>query len=382
MMVHEGDEAGRGRRMTRDKRIVVKVGTSTLTGADGRVDRGWIADLARQIAALRERGVHVIVVSSGAIAAGMETMGVTQRPTELTELQATAAIGQVRLIGTYCEVMADRDVPIAQVLLTRHDTGHRQSYLYACRTLERLLELDVVPVVNENDTTAVEEIKFGDNDTLAALVGVMVRADLVVLLTDIEGLYDRDPHARGDAELLERVDEITDAVVAAAGGSDSAHGTGGMATKLDAARILMKAGIPMVVCDGRREDVLLDAFAGKPVGTYFAGGQGEVDARKLWIAFARRPRGTVVVDAGARDALCLRGGSLLPAGVVRVDGSFGAGDPVSIADENGQQLARGLVGISSEDLQRVKGRRSSEIEATDPDLAGTEVVHRDRLVIL
>ncbi len=368
--------------MARDKRIVVKVGTSTLTDADGHVDRGWLASLARQTESLREDGARVVIVSSGAIAAGMETMDLAERPCELTELQATAAIGQVRLIGTYAEVMSERGIPVAQVLLTRHDTGDRQAYLYACRTLDRLLGLDVVPVINENDTTAVEEIRFGDNDTLAALVGVMVKADLVVLLTDIEGLYDRNPSAGDAAELLERVDEITDDVLAAAGCAGSEHGTGGMVTKLEAARILMKAGIPMVICDGRRPDVLLDAWRGEPVGTYFAGGHGEVEARKLWIAFARRPKGTVVVDAGASDALCLRGGSLLPAGVVRVEGVFRAGDAVTVADEAGRALARGLADIGSDDLARVKGRKSSEIEAISPDLAGKQVVHRDRLVIL
>jgi glutamate 5-kinase len=210
----------------------------------------------------------------------------------------------------------------------------------------------------------------------------MVHADLVVLLTDIEGLYDHDPQTADDAVLLERVHELTDEVVAAAGGSATEHGTGGMATKLDAARILMKAGIPMVVCDGRREDVLLDAFAGEPVGTYFAGGEGEVEARKLWIAFARHPKGTVVVDAGARAALCLRGTSLLPAGVVGTKGRFVVGDAVSIVDAAGEQIARGLTDVSSDDLERVKGHTSAEIASIAPDLAGREVVHRDRLVIL
>jgi len=368
--------------MSRGKRIVVKVGTSTLTGADGRVDRAWLADLARQTAELRRRGVDVVVVSSGAIAAGVEALGLPARPSELTGLQAAAAVGQVHLIGTYADVMATAGVPVAQILLTRHDTGHRQAYLFACRTLDRLLEMRVVPVVNENDTTAVEEIRFGDNDTLAALVGVMVKADLVVLMTDIEGLYDHDPGVDEDAVLLDHVDELTDEVMAAAGGTASANGTGGMATKLDAARILMKAGIPMVVCDGRRPDVLLDAFAGEPVGTYFAGGEGEVEARKLWIAFARHPLGTVVVDDGAREALCLRGTSLLPAGVLRVEGHFAAGDPVAIADGSGKQLARGLADVSSADLERIKGLRSDRIAECEPGLAGREVVHRDRLVIL
>jgi glutamate 5-kinase len=364
------------------KRIVVKVGTSTLTGADGRIDRAWLAELARQTAMLRERGAEVVIVSSGAIAAGVEALGLSSRPSDLTALQAAAAVGQVRLIGTYSDIMATRDVPVAQVLLTRHDTGHRQAYVFACRTLDRLLEMGVVPVINENDTTAVEEIRFGDNDTLAALAGVMVHADLVVLLTDIAGLYDHDPCQDEEAVLLERVDELTDDVLAAAGGAGSEHGTGGMATKLDAARILMKAGIPMVVCDGRRQDVLLDAFAGEPVGTYFAGGEGEVEARKLWIAFARHPMGDVVVDAGAREALCLRGTSLLPAGVVAVHGKFSAGDAVSIVDEAGGELARGLSDLSSEQLERVKGHTSADISRIAPGLAGRVVVHRDRLVIL
>jgi glutamate 5-kinase len=368
--------------MSRGKRIVVKVGTSTLTGADGRVDRAWLADLARQTSVLRERGVDVVVVSSGAIAAGVEALGLGGRPKELTGLQAAAAVGQVRLIGTYADVMGSVGVPVAQVLLTRHDTGHRQAYVFACRTLDRLLDMRVVPIVNENDTTAVEEIRFGDNDTLAALVGVMVRADLVVLLTDTGGLYDHDPSRDERAVLLEHVDELTDEVLAAAGGSGSQHGTGGMATKIGAARILMKAGIPMVVCDGRREDVLLHAFAGEPVGTYFAGGEGEIEARKLWIAFAGNPKGTIVVDAGAREALCLRGTSLLPAGVVRVEGRFAAGDPVAIADETGTQVARGLADVSSVDLERIKGLRSDRIAVSEPALAGREVVHRDRLVIL
>jgi glutamate 5-kinase len=367
--------------MVRGKRVVIKVGTSTLTGADGLIDRAWIADLARQAAALRAAGAHVVIVSSGAIAAGLETLGASERPTEITGLQATAAIGQVRLIGTYAEIFAEGGMPVAQVLLTRHDTGHRQTYVYACQTLERLLQMDVVPIVNENDTTAVEEIRFGDNDTLAALVGVMVHADLVVLLTDIEGLYDAHPDSEG-ASLLERVEELTDEVLAAAGGTGGLVGTGGMATKLDAARILMKAGIPMVVCDGRRADVVLDAYRGEPVGTYFAGGEGEVEARKLWIAFARDPKGSVFVDAGARDALCLRGKSLLPAGVVRVEGSFRAGDPVAILDESGRQVARGLSEVSSAELERMKGLKSSEIAEATPQLAGKGVVHRDRLVIL
>jgi glutamate 5-kinase len=210
----------------------------------------------------------------------------------------------------------------------------------------------------------------------------MIEADLVVLLTDIEGLYDADPRLVEDAALLEHVDELTEEMLAAAGGAGTDGGSGGMITKLEAAKILMKAGVPMVVCDGRRQDVLVDAYRGLPVGTYFAGGVGEVEARKLWIAFAQHPKGSVVVDAGARDALCLRGKSLLPAGVVRVEGVFAVGDPVAVVDANGAQVARGLADVSSADLDRIKGLKSGEIGDLAPELAGREVVHRDRLVIL
>jgi glutamate 5-kinase len=364
------------------RRIVVKVGTSTLTGLDGRIDRDYLRSLGVQVAALRCAGDRVVVVTSGAIAAGVEAMGMPERPREITGLQAAAAIGQVRIIGQYAQAFGEVGVPVAQVLLTRNDTAHRQQYLFACATLERLLEMDVVPVVNENDTTAVDEIRFGDNDTLAALVGIMVKADLVMLLTDIEGLYDADPRTSGDAALVEHVATLTDGLTAAAGGAGSEAASGGMATKVEAARILMKAGIPMVVADGRREGVVVAAAAGEPVGTYFAGGESTVAGRKLWIAFGGRPAGTVTVDDGARDALCLRGKSLLPAGVVSVSGTFAPDDAIAVADARGRVIARGLTSLSSEQLTRVKGLKSSEIAEMAPELGGTEVVHRDRLVIL
>ncbi len=367
---------------TGTRRIVVKVGTSTLTGEDGRIDRDYLRSLGGQVAALRAAGDRVIVVSSGAIAAGVEAMGMPERPRDISGLQAAAAIGQVRIIGQYAEAFGEADVPVAQVLLTRHDTAHRQQYLFACATLDRLLEMDVVPIVNENDTTAVDEIRFGDNDTLAALVGIMVKADLVMLLTDIEGLYDADPRTTQDAALVEHVDTLTDGIAAAAGGAGSEAGSGGMATKVEAARILMKAGIPMVVADGRRGNVVVAAAAGEPVGTYFAGGESSVAGRKLWIAFGGRPAGIVTVDDGARDALCLRGKSLLPAGVVGVTGTFGIDDAIAVADAHGKVIARGLTSLSSEQLMRVKGLKSSEIGEIELELAGTEVVHRDRLVIL
>jgi glutamate 5-kinase len=291
-------------------------------------------------------------------------------------------VGQARLIGIYSELFAKRGLAVGQVLLTRQDTHHRQQYVNACHTFDRLLASGAVPIVNENDTTAVDEIRFGDNDTLAALVGIMVKADLVVLLTDIEGVYSADPRESEEACLLERVDEVMPDVEAAAGGPGSKMGSGGMATKIEAAKTLMKAGIPTVVCDGRRPHVLEDVAEGKPVGTLFAGGESGLRGRKLWIAFAKRPAGSVTIDDGAREALCLRGKSLLPAGVVAVSGSFRSGDAVTIRDSAGEVVARGLVGLSSEELERVKGMKSAEIARVSPELAGTEVVHRDCLVVM
>ncbi len=364
------------------KRVVVKVGSATLTGPDGRLDRRYIEELVEQLAAVRGAGSRVVVVTSGAIAAGIEALGMQSRPDQMPALQAAAAVGQVKIIDLYAEFFEAHGSHVGQVLVSRHDTSHRQQYLHARDTLERLLEMDVVPIVNENDTTAVEEIRFGDNDTLAALVAVMIKADLVVMLTDTEGLYSADPRSDVTASLLEHVGELTEDLVAAAGGPGSTVGSGGMATKIEAAKVLMKAGIPMVLCDGRREKVVLDAVADEPVGTRFAGGGGTLKGRKLWIALGQRPSGAVVVDDGAKDALLLRGKSLLPAGVLEVTGQFDAGDTILLKDRTGAVIARGLTGMSSVDVERVRGLRTTEIHDLLPGYGGEEVVHRDSLAIL
>ena len=364
------------------KRVVIKVGSSTLVNADGTLDREYIDGLVEQIARVREQGVSVVLVTSGAIAAAGESMGIALGAADIPSLQAAAAVGQVRIIGMYAALFAARDIPVGQVLLTKHDTAHRQAYLHARDTLERLLDLDVVPIVNENDTVAVDEIRFGDNDTLAALVAAMIGAELVVILTDIEGLYDADPRSDDEARLLEHVDELTEQLLAAAGDAGSGVGSGGMVTKLEAAKVLMKAGVPMVVCDGRRNNVVVDAVNGEPVGTFFAGGAARLKARKLWIALGQKTLGEVVIDDGAREALCKRGKSLLPIGVVEVKGTFRVGDAIVLVDRDGDELARGLTDISSADLDKVKGKKSAEVVELVPELAGKQVIHRDRLVIL
>ncbi|MBI5230993.1 MAG: glutamate 5-kinase [Coriobacteriales bacterium] len=368
--------------MSRPNRVVIKVGSSTLAGESGGVDRAYVRDLVEQVARLREAGTQVVLVSSGAIAAGLERLELGERPTDMPSLQAAASVGQVALVETYAVLFGEKGLAVGQVLLTRHDTGHREAYLHARDTVERLLALGAVPIVNENDTVAVDEIRFGDNDTLAALVATMVGADLVVLLSDIEGMYDADPRTAKGATLLKCIDELTADHLAAAGGSGSDIGSGGMATKLEAARVLMRAGIPMVICDGRRENVVVDCVEGKTVGTAFAGGESTLGARTLWIALGRKPAGEIVIDDGARQALVTGGKSLLPAGVVQVSGSFRAGDAVVLMDRSGAVVARGLSELSSAELDRVKGMKSVQVAEVLGTTASTEAVHRDKLVIL
>jgi glutamate 5-kinase len=365
------------------RRIVVKVGSSTLTGGGGGgLDRDYVRALVDQLAWLKAEGDEPVLVSSGAIAAGVSRLGLNQRPTDMPSLQAAASVGQVALIEMYAALFASHGITVGQVLVTRHDTGHRESFLHARDTFERLLNLGALPIVNENDTVAVDEIRFGDNDTLAALVGTMVRADLVVLLSDTEGLYDADPRLVETAQLLETVDEVTDDLLEAAGGSGSDHGSGGMVTKLEAARVLMRAGIPMVVCDGSRAGVIRDAVEGRQAGTVFEPGEGSLGARKSWIALGRKAAGAVMIDEGASSALRHRKTSLLPAGVTAVEGTFGAGDTIVLRDESQRLVGQGLSGLSSDEIALVKGLTSVEIAQRYPGLEGKEVVHRDHLVVL
>lgn len=367
--------------MAEPRRIVVKVGTSTLAPQGEKIDRAFVDALAAQICTLRDEGFAPVIVTSGAIAAGLERLGLSARPTDMPSLQAAASVGQVALVQTYAEAFEARGVVVGQVLLTRHDTGHREAFLHARDTFERLVALGAVPVVNENDTVAVDEIRFGDNDTLAALVATMVGAEMVVLLSDIAGLYDADPRMSAEARLLEQVDELTEDLVAAAGGAGTEGGSGGMATKVEAARVLMKAGIPLVVCDGRRVDVVLDAAHGRQCGTVFSAKEGTLGARKLWIALGRRPAGEIVIDDGAVTAVRERNTSLLPAGVLAVKGEFTVDDAVVLTDTQGVVVGRGLTGLSSGDIALVSGMKSAAIAESYPQLAGREVVHRDRLVV-
>ena len=360
--------------------MVVKVGTSSVTDASGRILPAAIAKLAVEVAGLRRGGDRVVVVTSGAIAAGLPVLGFSgSRPNDIAVLQAVSAVGQGYLVGEWYRALAAVGLTGGQVLLTPHDFGDRSQYLHARQTLTVLLELGVVPVVNENDAVADDEIRFGDNDRIAALVAHLVGADLLVLLTDAAGLFTADPRLDAEASLVEEIAEVDHELEALAGGAGTDRGSGGMASKLAAAKIATWSGIRTVIAAAGRPGVLVDATAGvQGVGTVVHPRRSRLPARKLWIAFAVPARGVIVVDDGARHALLTRGVSLLPAGVVGVEGSFDADDAVNLADPGGQVFAKGLARYGAARSKELAGRRTSEL----PPDAAHEVVHRDDMVIL
>lgn len=367
------------------RRLVIKIGSSTLTTSESRIDYGYLEALADQVARVKRAGWQPVIVSSAAIACGLEALGMDVRPVDMPSLQAAASVGQGALSAAYARAFAEHDLLTSLVLLTRRDTADRTAYLHARDTLNRLIELDVVPIVNENDTVAVEEICFGDNDTLAALVACLIDADLVVVFSDIDGLYDANPNEVPEARLIERVGHIGRDVMAAAGGAGSALGSGGMATKIKAARVLMAAGIPMIICHGRRENAVVDAVAGRPVGTLFTASEQphEITPKKLWLALGDAVHGAVFVDDGACNALVKRGGSLLCVGVSAVEGRFDAGDIVDIKDKTGHVIARGKVSAASDEIELACGmsREAMEKNRLLAALADGPIVHRDELVV-
>jgi glutamate 5-kinase len=365
----------------REKRtVVVKVGSSSLTGSSGRViDTEVVDTLSAQVAGLRAEGQRVVLVSSGAVAAGWSALSTERKPTDLATLQAVSAIGQHRLMREYDHAFARHGLVVGQVLLVPLDFVNRQQYLHARQTLTRLLDLGVVPVVNENDATSDDEIRFGDNDRLAALVSHLVAADLLVLLTDAPGLLTADPRKDAGASLIEEVLEVDHHLEAVAAGPGSELGSGGMTSKLAAAKIASWSGVETVIADAARPDVLNALARGEEkIGTVFRAHARRLSARKLWIAFAVGSSGTLVVDDGARRALREREASLLPAGVVSVRGNFVAEAAVEIMGQDEVVFAKGLVRHGTELIRSWAGRRSSEL----PDNAAHEVVHRDDLVLL
>lgn len=376
-----GSGASGDRKLPRVRRLVIKVGTYTLSDTSGRLDRGQVRNLVGQLASLHKEGYEVILVSSGAIAAGVELLGLKERPRDIPSLQAASSVGQGLLLRTYADYFAAHGLLVGQVLFTQYDFAHRRQYLNARNTFRRLLEQGVVPLVNENDTVAVEEIRFGDNDRLAALVAVLTGADLMVMLSDVEGLYSADPRQDGGARLIHEVDNITPAMLKTAGKAGGEHSSGGMAAKLEAVRIASAAGVGVVIAAGRERDVLARLLRGERIGTYFHPSPRKMRGQKHWIAFGTTPRGAVVVDDGAREAILRGGKSLLPAGVVECRGDFNPGDAVEVLDLRGERIARGLCGLSSLDIRRVKGLRTDQATLLLGE-ACEEVIHRDYLVVL
>ncbi len=369
-------------RRVQARRVVVKLGSQVLTRADGGgLDRSVFEGLARDVAELRRRAVDVVVVSSGAVAAGLARLGLAERPAAIPEVQALAAVGQINLVWLYKQVFGDQGLVVGQILLTRDDLENRRRYQNARDAVTALLRMGVVPVINENDSVVVEEIKFGDNDHLSAMVTNLVEADLLVLLTDTEGLYDRDPKKDPGARLLERVDAADDAA-SFVGDSVSRLGRGGMGSKVQAAKHATVGGAAAVIASGKLPRVLARIVDGESVGTYFPPRADRLRRRKHWIAYTAQPQGRVFLDEGAVRAIVSGGKSLLPKGILQVEGAFERGEAVSLVGPDGVEIARGLARYNAAELSRVAGLASWEIVARLGYKFGDEAVHRDDLVVL
>jgi glutamate 5-kinase len=362
------------------KRVVIKIGSGVISNASG-IDLERIATLCEDVHQLRQRGYEVILVSSGAVAAGKADLGINGKPKTIPLKQAAAAIGQSRLMRAYKDALRQYGLKAGQVLLTRDDLANRRRYLNARNTLMTLLEYGIVPIINENDTVVVDEIRFGDNDNLSAMTTNLAEAQLLVILSDVDGLYDSNPHHNSDAKLISEVERLTPDIEAMAGSEVTELGTGGMATKLKAAKRATLYGAGTAIINGLKPHNLLYLFDGHELGTYFLPARDPMAARKHWIAFTKKPKGRLLLDDGAQRAVIERGKSLLPSGISKIDGSFERGDAVRLCDLDGKEFAKGVTNYNSAELCRLLGKKTSEIEAILGYQYGEEVVHRDNLVI-
>lgn len=362
------------------KRIVIKIGSGVLSSGDD-LDFERIATICDDVRQLRQRGYEIVLVSSGAVAAGKAALGIQGRPQTIPLKQAAAAIGQNRLMQAYNDALRPFDLKAAQVLLTRDDLANRRRYLNARNTLMTLLDYNIVPIINENDTVVVDEIRFGDNDNLSAMATNLVEAQLLVILSDVDGLYDKDPRFAPDARLISEVERLTPEIEAMAGDGATLHGTGGMVTKLKAAKRATLFGAGTAIINGRTPHNLLHLFDGHELGTYFLPARDPMAARKHWIAFTKKPRGKLLLDEGAQKAVIESGKSLLPSGIRQIEGSFERGDAVRLCGLSGREFAKGVTNYNSAELTRILGRKTKEIEGILGYKYGDEVVHRDNLVI-
>jgi glutamate 5-kinase len=362
------------------KRAVIKVGSGVLTAAGG-LNQAVIQDLTAGICGLMEQGLEVIMVSSGAIACGLKKVGFSKRPQSISQQQAMAAVGQSSLMKTYEEAFKDHGYLVAQILLSRDDLVHRRRYLNARNTLLTLLAWKIVPVINENDTVVVDEIKFGDNDNLSAMVANLTEADLLINLTDIDGLFDKNPRTNPDASLIRVVEKVDRKISRLAGSIPGFLGTGGMASKIKAAHKVGLAGVPTIIANGLRPRILERIFRGEEEGTFFPPRKAPLSSRKHWIAFTKAPEGEIVVDRGAEKALRERGKSLLPSGIKQVKGRFSVGNSVRLVNETGKDVAVGMVNYHSGDIKKIMGAKTSEIQTRLGFKHDDEVVHRDNLIL-
>ena len=365
------------------KRIVVKVGSSTITHANGKCDFSRIDKLARELSDWQNQGKEMILVTSGAVAVGVDRLGLPGKPKTIPGKQAAAAVGRGILMHTYEKIFAEYGQVVAQVLLTRMETIDRHRYTNARNTFMELIKQRVIPIVNENDVVALDELKIGDNDNMSALVASIVDADLVIILSDVDGLYTANPQTHPDAKLVSRVEEITPEIEASAGGAGSSVGTGGMFTKIQAAKNATTSGINLVIASGSEKEAISRILEGEEVGTLFVSKENRLQFRKRWLAFGSRIMGRVIVDSGCEQAIKKAGGcSILPVGIAAVEGDFEAGNTVSVVTAGGREIARGLSHYSSDELKKIAGCQTAEIEERLGHKAFDEVIHRDDLVIL
>ena len=365
------------------KRIVVKVGTSTITYANGKRNFSQIDRLARELSDLQNQGKEMILVSSGAVAVGVDRLGLPAKPSTIPGKQACAAVGQGVLMHTYEKLFADYGQIVAQVLITRTEAIDRHRYTNCRNTFMTLLQQGVIPIVNENDVVALDELKIGDNDNMSALVAGIVDADLVIILSDIDGLYTANPATHPEATLVHTVQEITPEIEASAGGVGSSRGTGGMAAKIQAAKAATNSGIQLVIASGTEKNAIPRILQGEEIGTLFVSRENRLQFRKRWLAFGAKIQGSIVVDDGCAKAIRKAGGcSILPAGIYQVVGDFQSGSTISVIDKEGHELARGLVHYTAAELEKIKGCKSSDIEGILGHKNYDEVIHRDDLVIL
>jgi len=373
----------RSQILSKVKKVVVKIGTGVLTTDDGSVDKEQIRRLAGQVVELKKMGYDVVVVSSGAIGSGIGELGIEKRPSTLPELQAVASIGQSKLIRAYDECFKLHGYHAAQILLTREDFEDRQRYLNTCNTIHTLFQMNAIPVVNENDTISVDEIKFGDNDALSALVTNLLNAELLIILSSVDGLYDRFPTAKSKATVIPMVENISHEIKQLAFDSKTARGVGGMQTKLEAASVVTNAGEAVIIANGRMDNVLKKIVQGENIGILFLPKEEKLTSRKRWIGYTIKPKGKIYVDDGAMHALAEKGKSLLASGIIFVEGAFDKGDIVSVCKKEDRGIfARGLTNYSSQEIEKIKGCSTSGIAKVLGYKLYDEVIHRDNMVIL